>query len=289
VKHLFKMNLIACLLQVKAEEVGQSKSQGTEQKKPCCGGKKKSKAVKPQELPIYGNPNPPQDIILREEGLIERQVREARLAAASNFAFLGEWADRTIQFVDTGVAHTQSTMHWAANEASTPAKAGVIVGTGLVGMLLASRRGIFKKLLYTSLGVAGGASICYPNEAKESVDIGLYIAKNKGPQLIKSYTGIDLNQGLAKSLLATVGTKSDSKTSSKPSPPTESVTQSPPQEDSRNALNRSSPAKDNNPKAQAIVAKTSKEAEKASKSKAPIGDLGQSNPADADLYSTRSS
>lgn len=56
-------------------------------------------------------------------------------------------------------------------------------------MLLASRRGIFKKLLYTSLGVGAGASLCYPNEARETVDVGLYIAKNKGPQLFKSYTG----------------------------------------------------------------------------------------------------
>ena len=41
-------------------------------------------------------------------------------------------------------------------------------GTGLLGLLVGRLRGgLFKRVLYTGLGVGAGAAFCYPDEASE--------------------------------------------------------------------------------------------------------------------------
>ena len=48
------------------------------------------------------------------------------------------------------------------------ARAGVIAAGGVLGLLIGSLRGrFFKKLTYTTLGLGGGAALCYPQEARE--------------------------------------------------------------------------------------------------------------------------
>ena len=54
------------------------------------------------------------------------------------------------------------------------AQAGFIGGLGLVGFLFGSlaRRGrFFKRLLYTSAGAGGAASLCYPAEANDYANL----------------------------------------------------------------------------------------------------------------------
>ena len=60
------------------------------------------------------------------------------------------------------------------------AQAGFIGGLGLVGFVIGSlaRRGrSFKRLLYTSAGAGGAASVCYPTEAKATANVALEEAK----------------------------------------------------------------------------------------------------------------
>ena len=75
-------------------------------------------------------------------------------------------------------------------------KAAAITGGGLLGLLLASRRGFFKKILYTSAGLTAASAVCYPQETKELAQIGFFIVSTKGPEIIKEYTGISINQHL---------------------------------------------------------------------------------------------
>lgn len=43
---------------------------------------------------------------------------------------------------------------------------GAVVIGGMSGFIFGVRGGFFKKLIYTSVGASGVASICYPKEAK---------------------------------------------------------------------------------------------------------------------------
>lgn len=51
-------------------------------------------------------------------------------------------------------------------EDNTLPRAGAIAVGGLAGLIFGLRGGFFKKLIYTSIGAGGVASICYPKEAK---------------------------------------------------------------------------------------------------------------------------
>ena len=86
-----------------------------------------------------------------------------------------------------------ATYEMISSEGNTVGKAVAITGGGLLGLLVASRKGFFKKLFYTSAGLTAATAACYPKEAKELSEIGLFIIKTKGPELIKEYTGISID------------------------------------------------------------------------------------------------
>jgi len=162
-------------------------------KKACCQCKS-GKKVKPSELPLYGNPYPPKDIILNQEtGVIEDGFRATREAIAPLYSYSQEAAKRSIDFVNTGVAHSKATYQSVTQDGHVAEKALAIACGGALGFLLASRKGFFKKLLYTSIGFGGATAACYPKESGEMVEISTYIAKKKGPELVKEFTGYDLS------------------------------------------------------------------------------------------------
>lgn len=56
-------------------------------------------------------------------------------------------------------------------------RAGAIAVGALSGYIIAIRRGFFKRLLYSSIGGLGVASICYPKEAEKYAHEALSEAK----------------------------------------------------------------------------------------------------------------
>jgi MICOS complex subunit MIC27 len=49
---------------------------------------------------------------------------------------------------------------------NTIPRAGAIAVGGLAGLIFGVRGGFFRKLIYTSIGAGGVASVCYPKEAE---------------------------------------------------------------------------------------------------------------------------
>lgn len=145
-------------------------------------------------MPLYGNPYPPKDVILNQEpGVIEDGLRVTREAIAPFYSYTEDVAKRSIDIVNTGVAHTKSTYQTISQEGNNVEKALAIGAGGALGLLLAARKGFFKKLLYVSVGLGGATAICFPKETGELVEISSYIAKKKGPELVKEFTGFDLS------------------------------------------------------------------------------------------------
>ncbi|XP_015785134.1 MICOS complex subunit MIC27 [Tetranychus urticae] len=162
--------------------------------KPCCKNKQ-VKMVTISELPLYGNPYPPADKIdSGERGMIEESIGAMRMAIKDNLKFLDGFTTRAKEIIDTAKAHSMTTIDYITDEENTVPKALAISGSGLFGLLLASRRGLFKKLLYTTTGAGVMTGVCYPKQSGEMLSVAGYIVKNKGFPLVNEYTGIDLNQ-----------------------------------------------------------------------------------------------
>uniref|UniRef100_A0A182MHH9 MICOS complex subunit n=1 Tax=Anopheles culicifacies TaxID=139723 RepID=A0A182MHH9_9DIPT len=56
-------------------------------------------------------------------------------------------------------------------------RVGAIAIGGLAGLIFGLRGGLFKRIIYTSIGAGGVASICYPQEAEMYAQHGLVEAK----------------------------------------------------------------------------------------------------------------
>lgn len=147
------------------------------------GGKK---LVKATELPIHGNPYPPKDVILNENpGFLELKVRAVRTAIQPYVSPLGTAYERTNDFFATGVAHSQNAIYRLRESQSSVFNSLIIASAGLIGVGLARKRGLIKKVLYGSVFFGGALAACYPKEAEEKAQIALYIAKNKLPGLVQ--------------------------------------------------------------------------------------------------------
>lgn len=56
-------------------------------------------------------------------------------------------------------------------EKNATLRAGFIAGGGLVGLLVAARKGKFKKLIYTTTGASAAFYVGYPKESEEATKI----------------------------------------------------------------------------------------------------------------------
>lgn len=100
--------------------------------------------------------------------------------------------------MDTAIAHSRTTYDLITDETQAIPRAIAITSGGLFGLLIASRKGFFKKILYTSFGLTAATAVCYPKQSRELTELSAFIAKKKGPELIQEYTGFDIKPYLNK-------------------------------------------------------------------------------------------
>lgn len=132
-----------------------------------------------------------------EPGPIEDGFRATREAISPYVSLFHDGLDRSRQFLNTGLAHAKTTYETVSDDGNVVHKTVAITGGGLVGLLLASRKGFFKKILYTSSGIGATVALCYPKQTAELVELSTYIARKKGPELVKEYTGYDISPYVA--------------------------------------------------------------------------------------------
>lgn len=56
-------------------------------------------------------------------------------------------------------------------EKNSTLRAGFVAGSGLAGLLVATRKGMFKKLIYTTTGATAAFYVGYPKESEEATKI----------------------------------------------------------------------------------------------------------------------
>jgi len=127
-----------------------------------------SRRIKPSELPIYEGPEEIFNVEYRDRQPSSLQLAVRGFLQQTDIVNKGQLAaTQAVHIFETGKAHTQQTLTILADESTVAPKVGAITIGSLVGLVLATRRGIIKKLLYTSIGGFGTASLCYPADAKE--------------------------------------------------------------------------------------------------------------------------
>ncbi|XP_025195019.1 MICOS complex subunit Mic27 [Melanaphis sacchari] len=79
--------------------------------------------------------------------------------------------DRVYIFIQTGVSHTESFVDDMRQESNSTLRVGFVAGSGLAGLLLAARKGTFKKLVYATTGASTAFYVGYPKESEEATKI----------------------------------------------------------------------------------------------------------------------
>jgi hypothetical protein len=114
---------------------------------------KEPKLVKISDLPLHGNPYPPKDVIENETpGKLELAVRSVRTT-------LQPYMSPICTVYQTGAAHTRSAL---VNLRENPQLTNILIvsSSGILGIVLARRKGFVKQLLYGSVFSGGAAAAC---------------------------------------------------------------------------------------------------------------------------------
>lgn len=217
--------------------------------------------VKPRDLPIYSDDSAVSqyELVPYETSSLQQYVSVVRTQIWKLSDGCQGAIEKTKSVYHSTEKTTKDIVEFIKTEENLAPRAGIIGLAGLSGLVLARKGGIFKKLFYTGTLTAGAASLCYPYQA-------VRIAKSEW-QWVNDRIGLD-------EVYQQTRDKIGSMTSSEKTPAPV---------DTPAAPSQSKPEKlqDKTPPPQASTMDTVKLDES-------LMDHGQSNPADKDMYSTRS-
>lgn len=132
------------------------------------------KLVRPKDLSIY--PEGSKEKKVEEENSWEptfalSSIQKVRDEIVNFNQQLSKVKDRMYTFVQTGINHTESFVDDLRQEKNSTLRAGFVAGGGLVGILMAARKGKFKKLVYGTTGASAAFYAGYPKESEEVTKI----------------------------------------------------------------------------------------------------------------------
>uniref|UniRef100_U5ER15 MICOS complex subunit n=1 Tax=Corethrella appendiculata TaxID=1370023 RepID=U5ER15_9DIPT len=154
--------------------------------KPAAAAKEEKKLIcKPSNLPLYAPINhvcecekkkcksePSQAAKTIEEGI--RVVRVQLCSVAGSFS---SQKKQIVDFYEDGKKQTKFIVDYLNEEDNSAPRIGAIAIGGLAGLIFGLRGGFIRRVLYTSIGAGGIASICYPKEAEIYFQHGLAESK----------------------------------------------------------------------------------------------------------------
>ncbi|XP_046586507.1 MICOS complex subunit MIC27 isoform X1 [Neodiprion lecontei] len=139
------------------------------------------KLIRPSELPIYtlGSPSKVDQCptpVNCEPSYLEQGFGTIRKSLSGVFTQYQHITESITDKIDTGVAHSESLYEYLKEESNVLPRMGAIGIGALSGLILSLRGGAFKKTLYTTTGGLLVASLCYPKQAAEGVDLAKHYA-----------------------------------------------------------------------------------------------------------------
>jgi len=129
-------------------------------------GEASKKKIRPCELPIYGEPVPPElELIPEKETSFHRQVSAARQWTWNYLDSIQGTTDMVIDKYEIAKAHTVDALKYLQEDSSALPRFAVITVAGLGGIVAGYKGGKIKKTFLATVGMTAAASVCYPREA----------------------------------------------------------------------------------------------------------------------------
>ncbi|XP_017786400.1 PREDICTED: uncharacterized protein LOC108569384 [Nicrophorus vespilloides] len=138
------------------------------------------KCCKRTELPIYVPDSEKQEIVSKahkhehhEAGYLETSIGVVRKQIRHLSHQVQVVEDMGINYYNDGVEQAGWLINYLGEEDNMTPKYPAIAIGGLAGYIIALRGGFFRKLIFTSAGALGMASLCFPKEAAYYSEIGI--------------------------------------------------------------------------------------------------------------------
>lgn len=151
---------------------------------------------KARELPIYDKKD--EDYICEYDGKstlpLISEISVARKKVFEYGSYVNMIQEQAVHMYETGVAHSKGTFDYLKTEENKVQRVLVIAFGGLVGLSFARKRGIFKKIFYTSLGTGAIFYVFYPSISKEYALAGWKISKDQINTLLTKYGGYNTDK-----------------------------------------------------------------------------------------------
>uniref|UniRef100_A0AAG5CV83 MICOS complex subunit n=1 Tax=Anopheles atroparvus TaxID=41427 RepID=A0AAG5CV83_ANOAO len=142
---------------------------------------------KPSDLPLYRPLNQKiacecqhahsQKKVTGATGAIEEGFRAVRIQVQETSKLVTDQKKQLADMYEEGKKKTKFVHDYLHQEDNTMPRVGAIAIGGLAGLIFGLRGGFFKRMIYTSIGAGGVASVCYPQEAEMYAQHGLVEAK----------------------------------------------------------------------------------------------------------------
>ncbi|XP_058059108.1 MICOS complex subunit MIC27 [Anopheles bellator] len=110
-------------------------------------------------------------------GPIEESFRAVRIQMQEASKVVTDQKKQLVNLYEDGKKQTKFIHDYLNQEDNTMPRVGAIAIGGLAGLIFGLRGGFFKRVIYTSIGAGGVASVCYPQEAEMYAQHGLVEAK----------------------------------------------------------------------------------------------------------------
>jgi len=155
------------------------------------------KLVKPRDLSIY--PEQTKDKKVEKENweptIALGPIQKVRDEIKNLNQHVFKIKERVYTFVQTGISHSESFLGDLREEKNSALRAGFVAGGSLAGLLVAGRKGKFKKLVYTTTGASAAFYVGYPQESAEATKfikrysiVSYHLINN----VLKDLTGFEL-------------------------------------------------------------------------------------------------
>jgi len=146
---------------------------------------------KAKELPLY-----------KEDGFSVECDKQTKLPLLSEISgvrqqifglgsYLSGFREEVAHIYETGIAHTQSSYNYITSEENTIPRILAITSGGITGYILTRKRGLFKKLVFISVGTGLVFTAFYPALTKEYALTGWEYVKHNTNNALEKYGGYD--------------------------------------------------------------------------------------------------
>ncbi|KAL4218340.1 hypothetical protein ACF0H5_023077 [Mactra antiquata] len=128
------------------------------------GDSDSGRIMKISELPIYEKPEVKVKLIPEPPCAYREGISQVRSSIWSYLDSIQDTTDKVKEKYDTGKAHTMATLDYL-QEGDVRPKVVFIGASGLAGLALGYRGGVFRRTFLSLFGITAATAIVYPHEA----------------------------------------------------------------------------------------------------------------------------